>query len=87
MICKQPPDSPYVRGAFPVLRDGGDDDDDDDDDDDNHHSSASDGGGVREHVAEGIREPDFFDEKIVVDVVVVVAKHTWKRRQLEYEQR
>ena len=47
------------------------------------------GGGVREHVAEGIREPAFFDEKIVVDVVfvVVVAKHTWKRRQLEYEQR
>lgn len=70
-----------------MLRDGGDDDDDDDDN--HHHSSASDGGGVREHVAEGIREPDFFDEKIVVDVVfvVVVAKHTWKRRQLEYEQR
>lgn len=69
-----------------MLRDGGDDDDDDDN---HHHSSASDGGGVREHVAEGIREPDFFDEKIVVDVVfvVVVAKHTWKRRQLEYEQR
>jgi hypothetical protein len=56
------------------LRDGGDDDDDDDDD--NHHSSASDGGGVREHVAEGIREPDF--EKIVV--YVVVAKQKWKRQ-------
>ena len=72
-----------------MLRDGGDDDDDDDDNH-HHHSSASDGGGVREHVAEGIREPDFFDEKIVVDVVfvVVVAKHTWKRRQhTEYEQR
>ena len=80
MICKQPPDSPYVRGAFPVLRDGGDDDDDDDDDD-NHHSSASDGGGVREHVAEGIREPDF--EKVVV-YFVVVAKQKWKRRQHLY---
>ena len=82
MICKQPPDSPYVRGAFPVLRDGGDDDDDDDVNDDflvkkvwlsyslRHvlaHSSAV--GGRR------------------VVVVVVVAKHTWKRRQLEYEQR
>ena len=68
-----------MKRAFPVLRHGGDDDDDDDDDN-HHHSSASDGGGVREHVAEGIREPDF-DEKVVV-YFVVVAKQKWKRRQL-----